>query len=305
MLYRYLLRPSLKLTKFGKYAVVTGATDGIGKAYANALSKRGMSLILISRTESKLKAVADEIDSANAKRNGGKGGGAVDKTRYIVCDYSNFDDAARKRVCDGLDGLDIGVLINNVGVSYRYPMYYHELSETEIGDIVEMNVNSTVHMTRMIIGGMVERRRGAIVNVSSGSAGFTMPLLAEYGAAKMFVERFSRSLDAEYRGRGIRVQCQVPFYVATKLAKLRKSLTVPTADEYAKMGVNWLGYGGVVQPVSCDSDRGGEGGREEESYSGRVHRVVCIVFVIPPWINRIRPHFSLDSIGSTVSKVGS
>jgi 17beta-estradiol 17-dehydrogenase / very-long-chain 3-oxoacyl-CoA reductase len=42
----------------------------------------------------------------------------------------------------------------------------------------------------------------------------------------------------------------VPFYVATKLAKLRKSLTVPTAEEYAKMGVDWLGYGGVVQPVS-------------------------------------------------------
>jgi 17beta-estradiol 17-dehydrogenase / very-long-chain 3-oxoacyl-CoA reductase len=77
-----------------------------------------------------------------------------------------------------------------------------------------------------------------------------MPLLAEYGAAKMFVQRFSESLDAEYGRRGVRVQCQVPFYVATKLAKLRKSLTVPTAEEYAKMGVDWLGYGGVVQPVS-------------------------------------------------------
>ncbi|KAL3810741.1 hypothetical protein ACHAXA_003351 [Cyclostephanos tholiformis] len=235
-LYRYLLRPSLDLTKFGKYAVVTGATDGIGRAYAVALSKRGMSLILISRTEARLKAVADEIDSSSAK------------TRYIVCDYSNFDGAARRRVMEGLDGLDIGILINNVGVSYRYPMYYHELSDTEVGDIVGMNVNSTVHMTKMIIDGMASRRRGTIVNVSSGSAGHTMPLLAEYGAAKMFVERFSSSLDAEYRGRGVRVQCQIPFYVATKLAKLRKSLTVPTADEYARMGVRWLGYGGVVQP---------------------------------------------------------
>lgn len=241
--YRYLLRPPLKLTKFGKYAVVTGATDGIGKAYAHALSKRGMSLVLISRTESKLRAVADEIDST-AK------GGTTEKTRIVVCDYSNFDDGARSRVAKELAGLDVGVLINNVGVSYRYPMYFHELSESEVGDVVEMNVNSTVRMTKMVIDGMAKRRRGTILNVSSGSAGYAMPLLAEYGAAKMFVQRFSESLDAEYGRRGVRVQCQVPFYVATKLAKLRKSLTVPTAEEYAKMGVDWLGYGGVVQPVS-------------------------------------------------------
>ena len=241
--YRYLLRPPLKLTKFGKYAVVTGATDGIGKAYAHALSKRGMSLVLISRTDSKLRAVADEIDST-AK------GGTTEKTRIVVCDYSNFDDEARSRVAKELAGLDVGVLINNVGVSYRYPMYFHELSESEVGDVVEMNVNSTVRMTKMVIDGMAKRRRGTILNVSSGSAGYAMPLLAEYGAAKMFVQRFSESLDAEYGRRGVRVQCQVPFYVATKLAKLRKSLTVPTAEEYAKMGVDWLGYGGVVQPVS-------------------------------------------------------
>ena len=116
--------------------------------------------------------------------------------------------------------------------------------------MLEMNINSTVWMTRMVLDGMAKRRRGSIVNLSSGSAEHTMPLLAEYGAAKMFVARFSESLYAEYRGRGVRVQCQIPFYVATKLAKLRKSLTVPTADAYVAMSMRWLGYGGVVQPVS-------------------------------------------------------
>jgi len=240
IIYKYLLRPSVKLTKCGKYAVVTGATDGIGKAYALALAKRGMSLVLVSRTESKLKAVADEIDSKNYK--------GVEKTKYVVCDYSNFDEKTRARVAKELDGLDIGVLINNVGQSYRYPRFFHELSDEEVSGMVEMNVNSTVWMTKMVIDGMAERKRGAIVNLSSGSAEHTMPLLAEYGAAKMFVERFSESLDAEYRGRGVRVQCQIPFYVATKLAKLRKSLTVPTANAYVQMSMRWVGYGGVVQP---------------------------------------------------------
>jgi len=240
--YRYQLRPSVKLTKCGKYAIVTGATDGIGRAYALALAKRGMSLILISRTESKLKDVAAEIDSKNYP--------GVEKTRYIVCDYSNFDLSARTHIANQLKDLDIGILINNVGQSYRYPRYFHELPPDEIHAMIEMNINSTVWMTKLVIDGMVSRRRGSILNISSGSADFTMPLLAEYGAAKMFVERFSESLDAEYKDRGVRVQCQIPFYVATKLAKLRKSLTVPSAEEYVWMGMRWLGHGGVVQPVS-------------------------------------------------------
>lgn len=200
-----------------------------------------MSVVLISRTESKLRAVAEEIDA--------KGHPGVEKTKYVVCDYSNFDEATRARVARELDGLDVGVLINNVGQSYRYPRYFHELPDSEVGAIVEMNVNSTVWMTRMVLDGMVERKRGTIVNLSSGSAEHCMPLLAEYAAVKMFVERFSENLDAEYKGRGIRVQCQIPFYVATKLAKLRKSATVPTAEAYVGMGMRWLGHGGVVQPV--------------------------------------------------------
>lgn len=174
----------------------------------------------------------------------------VEKTKYIVCDYSKFDEKTRARVAKELEGLDIGVLINNVGQSYRYPRFFHELPTEEITSLLEMNINSTVYMTKMVIDGMVERKRGTIVNLSSGSAEYTMPLLAEYGAAKMFVERFSESLDAEYKGRGVRVQCQIPFYVATKLAKLRKSLTVPTAEKYVWMSMRWLGHGGVVQPVS-------------------------------------------------------
>ena len=136
----------------------------------------------------------------------------------------------------------MGILINNVGQSYRYPRFFHELPKEEIGSLIEMNINSTVWMTKMVIDGMVERRRGHIVNISSGSADYSMPLLAEYASAKMFVERFSESLDAEYRQKGIRVQCQIPFYVATKLAKLRKSFTVPTAEEYVWLSMRVLNW---------------------------------------------------------------
>jgi 17beta-estradiol 17-dehydrogenase / very-long-chain 3-oxoacyl-CoA reductase len=88
----------------------------------------------------------------------------------------------------------------------------------------------------------LERKSGAIVNISSGSALYTLPLLAQYSGAKSFVEKFSRALNAEYRSKGVTCQCQVPFYVATKLAKMRKSLTVPTPNEYVAMAIKWVGY---------------------------------------------------------------
>lgn len=160
----------------------------------------------------------------------------------LVCDYSKFDDAAKENIKKEIAGLEIGVLINNVGVSYRYPMFFHELSDSEVTALIEMNVNSTTWMTRFVLESMVQRKKGAIVNISSGSAMYTLPLLAEYSAAKSFIEKFTLALNAEYGPRGISVQCQIPFYVSTKLAKMRKSFSVPTPDEYAKRAVKFVGH---------------------------------------------------------------
>ena len=170
-LYKYYLRPTPKLTKFGKYAIVTGATDGIGKAYAFALARRGMSLVLISRTESKLKDVAADIDSKNYKD--------IEKTKYIVCDYSTFDESTvRERIAKELSPYinDVGILINNVGQSYRYPRYFHELPNEEITSLLTMNIHSTVYMTKLVLDSMVtNKKRGHVVNLSSASAEATAP----------------------------------------------------------------------------------------------------------------------------------
>ena len=241
-IYSAFLRPPVNLKKLGKYAVVTGATDGIGKAYATALAKKGMSVVLISRTEAKLQAVQEEILTKYGKS------GAID-VKYIVCDYSKFDATAKAAIQKVLQPLEIGVLVNNVGVSYRYPRFFHELADEEVQELLTMNIDSTVWMTRMVLPGMLERKKGAIVNISSGSALYTLPLLAEYSGAKSFVEKFSRAINAEYRNKGITCQCQVPFYVATKLAKMRKSLTVPTPEAYVRMAIQWVGHAdALVQP---------------------------------------------------------
>merc|ERR1712039_797719 len=129
---------------------------------------------------------------------------------HLAIDYSNFDEAARAAVRTKIADLDVGVLINNVGMSYPFTKYFHELKDDEIAGLVELNVNSTVWMTRLVLGtedteGMVKRRRGAIVNTSSGAGRTTSPLLAEYSAAKSFIEMFSKGLKAELAAIGITV----------------------------------------------------------------------------------------------------
>jgi len=237
--YKIFLRPEKNLKKFGEWAVVTGATDGIGKAYAFALAEKRLNIVLISRTESKLKEVAKQIKEKYSVH-----------TKHVVCDFSKFDQIARDSVEKVIKDLNVGVLINNVGISYRYPVYFHELDDKSVTQLIEMNVNSTVYMTRMVLGDMLEQRKGAIVNISSGSAMYTLPLLAEYSGAKSFIEKFSRALNAEYASKGVTCQCQIPFYVATKLAKMRKSLMVPTPKEYVDAAIKHIGYNdAVVSPI--------------------------------------------------------
>ena len=226
-------RPAKDLKKLGAWAVVTGATDGIGKAYAFELAKMGMNLVIISRTESKLQDVKKEIDAKNYGS----------EVKYLVCDYSNFDTKARSAIEKELKDMDIGVLINNVGASYRYPRYFHELPREEMQHLMTMNIDSTVWMTEMVLKGMVERKKGTVVNLSSAAArNYAVPLLSEYSACKAFIEKFTTSLNAEYIDQGITFQCQSPFFVATKLAKMRKSFLVPSPKEYVDCAIKWVGY---------------------------------------------------------------
>lgn len=240
----FFLRAGKKLKTYGQWAVVTGATDGIGRAYAFELARQGLNVLLISRTESKLIEVAKEIKDKYSKV-------TVD---HVAIDYGNFDQAARSKVKAKIVDLDVGVLINNVGVSYPFTKYFHELKDDEVAALVNLNVNSTVWMTRIVLGdassgGMIKRRRGAIVNTSSGAGRTISPLLSEYSGAKAFIENFSRGLNAELESFNIHVQCQAPLFVTTKLAKIRKSsLTVPTPGAYSRCAAAHIGFEDTVSP---------------------------------------------------------
>jgi 17beta-estradiol 17-dehydrogenase / very-long-chain 3-oxoacyl-CoA reductase len=241
-MYKYFLRPAVNFKKFGEWAVVTGATDGIGKAVSFELAKKGLNIVLISRTESKLKDVAAQIENANPST----------KTMIVPVDYSNFDTAAQARVKAVVDGLDVAVLVNNVGQSYSYPQFLNEVKDDEFRQLCEMNVASTVLMTQIVLPGMEATHKGIIVNMSSGSSMMGgCPLLSLYAASKAYINEFSTSLHYEYSGskNDIRVQAQTPFFVTSKLSKLRKAnFSTPNPEKFAKASVRAMGHEPLVSP---------------------------------------------------------
>lgn len=219
---------------------MTGATDGIGKAMAFEFAKKGLNVVLLSRSQDKLDDCAKEIKAKYPR---------VD-VRVLSVDFSHFDAAARASVAALVAEIrDVGVLVNNVGISYPFTKFFHELDDERVEQLITLNVESTTWMTRIVLPGMVERKRGAIVNIGSAAGVSNSPLLAQYGAAKSYIAMFSRALNSELSQYNISVQCQVPLFVATKLAKIRKaSLFVASPAGYARAALAAIGYETVVSP---------------------------------------------------------
>ncbi|KAL1463008.1 hypothetical protein WDU94_014801 [Cyamophila willieti] len=220
--------------RYGNWAVVTGCTDGIGQAYAHELAKQGINIVLISRTMQKLKDTANEIESQYGV-----------ETRIIAVDLSEGKksiDAVKAQLGDQ----EVGILVNNVGALYEYPKYLTETTEWELWSMLNLNIAFTTAMTHLVLPRMVDKDKGAIVNIGSLAADAPIPMWPIYSAGKVYVQYFTDALRMECANTNITVQLVTPGFVSTKMIDFSKSVPLmsffaPTAPQFARITVKTLG----------------------------------------------------------------
>lgn len=191
--------------KYGEWAIVTGATDGIGEQLAIELAARGVKVCIVGRSAEKLDATATKIKDKRPAA----------EVRTIRADFSDTEGGKLyTRIEAELHDIlpSVGILFNNVGVSYPSALYFEEFCNPDLAksttapeDMIAVNVTSAVKMTGLVLPHMKKRHKGAIVFVSSahGRIPAGAPLYAEYGACKNFVQSFARTLA---------VECEVRFH---------------------------------------------------------------------------------------------
>ncbi|XP_073515503.1 inactive hydroxysteroid dehydrogenase-like protein 1 isoform X3 [Phyllobates terribilis] len=222
------------ILKYGEWAVVTGGSDGIGKAYAEELASHGVNIILIGRSIQKLQNVSEAITATYGV-----------KTRIIIADFNKGPEVFPS-IKEALVDVDVGILVNNAGVFYDYPACLIEVPEEKSLEIINVNIVAAVMMVYTVLPGMLQRKRGAIINVSSITSWKPIPLMTVYAASKAFMDSFTRAVHYEYSSQGIFIQCLSPGFVVTKMTGFagilrKKSLFVALAREYARGAVRTIG----------------------------------------------------------------
>jgi len=216
---------------------VTGASDGIGKEYALQLSRAGYSTLLVSRTASKLDALAAEIKS---KFN--------TQTKTLAMDFGANNDEDYVQLKALVDGLDIAILINNVGRSHSIPVPFTQTSQEEMESIIMINCLATLRVTQLVAVGMTQRRRGLILTMASFGGVFPTPLLATYSGSKAFLQQWSTALGSELAPYNISVEVVQSYLVTSAMSKIRRSsMLVPTPRAFVRSVLGKLGRTGGAQ----------------------------------------------------------
>jgi short-subunit dehydrogenase len=232
------LRPELRKG----LALVTGASSGLGAAFARQLAARGFDLLLVARRADRLDQLAGELRRAYRVN--------VECLPADLSDPAGVDGVVQRiRELDG-----IAVLVNNAG--FDVPLRFVEADIERLSDMNAVHVDAAIRLSHAALPAMLRARRGALVNVSSVSAFAPLVGNAIYSATKAYLVNFSEALAMELAGSGVFVQALCPGFTHTELHagpefELFRRLPLPefiwmTADAVARASLESLGSGQVI-----------------------------------------------------------
>jgi hypothetical protein len=218
----------------GKWALVTGASSGIGAALARELAKHGAKLILTARRRDRLETLAGELTAKGTE------------VRIVTADLN--DPAAPQKIYDVTEGagLTVDILVNNAGLgqygSFAQSEIVQELSQ------VRVNCEAVVRLTRLFVPRMVERRRGWVLVLASTASFQPVPYITTYAATKAFDRFFALGLAAEVARFGVKVTALCPGpteseFIDVARATAFKSPKEQSAEEVARLAVAALARG--------------------------------------------------------------
>ena len=186
-----------------KTAVVTGASSGIGAVYADRLAARGYDLILVARRGDRLNALADKLSTTYGR-----------KVQALVADLAQESDLARVEDVLRRDE-SVRMLVNNAGIARFSPF-----AQSSVGDSasqIALNITALTRLALAALPGFVARNEGTLVNVASILAVHALPISTVYSATKAYVLQFSRGLQQELAGTGVKVQAVLPAATETEI----------------------------------------------------------------------------------------
>lgn len=200
--------------------LITGATSGFGEALAKLIDKHSpdTKLILTGRRGDRLEKIAEDLNV---------------KTHILVQDVTDFDKV-KQDITDLPDEFkNIDCLINNAGLASTADMF-QDVDEADLMQMIDVNIKGLVHMTHQILPGMIDRKRGQIINLGSIAGNYNYPGGHVYCGTKAFVNHFSKTLRADVKGKNIRITSLEPGAVETEFSVVRYKGDQSKADDVYK-----------------------------------------------------------------------
>ena len=219
----------------GKWALVTGASAGIGEAIAVELAEAGVNLVLTARRRERLALLAERLRDLHSIQ-----------TRVIVADL--IQPETPKQIFDATEvaGLQIDLLVNNAGFG-EYGEFLRSRLEMQV-NMVQVNCTAVVHLTRLFLPRMVERRQGSVMIVASTASYQPVPYLATYAATKAFDRFLAEAMAVEVKRYGVRVSALCPGPTESEFGEVagsrnRNKRKAQPAQEVARRGLEGLAAG--------------------------------------------------------------